>query len=264
MIRPACWLLTSTVGELRGVHRPSSLLSRSCLVRTGVPGQLERLDGQSARRTSLRAGADHYHRRWTRHSASRRSDQRGLRDQPEQSRGARSRPGRRSRGARSTRSRCGGTRRRRGGTRRATVPGDGDRGRRDGRRSQARIGRGERQYRGTGPGDGPEDVPLSSGRSGAGTATDSRCGDEAGRGSHETLRKTEFGSTQPKAYEETFEEPEAINAADDDGVKVIGDWIVERIHDKEKLPTSRAVRREAARVCRADEYRIRNDEWLER
>ena len=78
-----------------------------------------------------------------------------------------------------------------------------------------------------------------------------------------TLPNTEFSWIQRKAYEMTFEELEAIDADDDDeGITAIGDWIVERIHDKERLPTSRAVRREAAKFCRANGYQVRNDEWL--
>ncbi|NKE35817.1 hypothetical protein GWG54_08285 [Natronococcus sp. JC468] len=78
-----------------------------------------------------------------------------------------------------------------------------------------------------------------------------------------TLRNTDFSWTQRKAYEKTFQELKAIDADDDDeGIQVIGDWIVERIRDKETLPTSRAVRREAAKFCRANGYQIRNDEWL--
>jgi hypothetical protein len=79
----------------------------------------------------------------------------------------------------------------------------------------------------------------------------------------ETLRNTEFGWTQRKAYEKTFQELKAIDADDDDeGVQVISDWIVERIRDKERLPSSRAVRREAAEFCRTNGYQVRNDEWL--
>lgn len=79
----------------------------------------------------------------------------------------------------------------------------------------------------------------------------------------ETLPNTEFSWTQRKAYEMTPQELEAIDADDDDeGVRVIGDWIVERIRGEERLPTSRAVRREAAKFCRANGYQVRNDEWL--
>lgn len=79
----------------------------------------------------------------------------------------------------------------------------------------------------------------------------------------ETLRNTEFSWTQRKAYEKTFQELKAIDADDDDeGIQAIREWIVERIRDKERLPTSRAVRREAAKFCRANGYQVRNDEWL--
>ena len=78
-----------------------------------------------------------------------------------------------------------------------------------------------------------------------------------------TLRNAEFSSAQRDAYEKTFQELEAIDADDDDeGIRAISDWIVERIRDKETLPTSRAVRREAAKFCRTNGYEVRNDEWL--
>lgn len=78
-----------------------------------------------------------------------------------------------------------------------------------------------------------------------------------------TLRNTEFSWTQRKAYEKTFEELKAIDSQDDDaGIRAISDWIVERISDRESLPSSRGVRREAAKFCRANGYQVRNDEWL--
>ncbi|WP_336035361.1 DUF5789 family protein [Halobacterium yunchengense] len=79
----------------------------------------------------------------------------------------------------------------------------------------------------------------------------------------EALRNTEFAWTQRKAYEKTFRELEAVDADDDDeGIQAITDWIVERIRTRETLPTSRAVRREAAGFCRANGHQVRNDEWL--
>jgi hypothetical protein len=79
----------------------------------------------------------------------------------------------------------------------------------------------------------------------------------------ETLPNTDLGESQRDAYERTFRELKAIDADDEDeGVRAIADWIVERIRDKEKLPGSRAVRRQAAKFCRANGYEVRNDEWL--
>lgn len=79
----------------------------------------------------------------------------------------------------------------------------------------------------------------------------------------ETLPNAEFGWTQRNAYELTFRELEAIDASDDDkGITAIGDWIVERIHEKDALPSSRAVRRQAAKFCRANGYDVRVDDWL--
>jgi hypothetical protein len=69
--------------------------------------------------------------------------------------------------------------------------------------------------------------------------------------------------SQRDAYERTFAELAAIDAVDDDeGIPVIADWIVERIREKEKLPSSRGVRREAAKYCRSNASQVRNDEWL--
>jgi len=78
-----------------------------------------------------------------------------------------------------------------------------------------------------------------------------------------TLSDERLGTSQREAYEKTLRELIAIDAVDDDeGVDAITDWIVQRIHDKEKLPGSRDVRREAAKFCRKNGYEVRNDEWL--
>jgi len=72
-----------------------------------------------------------------------------------------------------------------------------------------------------------------------------------------------FGTSQRDGYERTFWELKAIDADDDDeGIQVIADWIVERIHEKETLPASRDVRRQAAKFCRSNGYSVRNDDWL--
>ncbi|MEF8914563.1 DUF5789 family protein [Natronomonas sp.] len=78
-----------------------------------------------------------------------------------------------------------------------------------------------------------------------------------------TLPSVEFGTSQRDAYERTFRELAAIDADDEnEGIRAIREWIVERIHEKEELPGSRAVRREAASFCRENGYEVRNDEWL--
>lgn len=79
----------------------------------------------------------------------------------------------------------------------------------------------------------------------------------------DTLPNATLSGSQRDAYEKTFRELEAIDAVDDDeGIPVIRDWIVEQIREKEKLPGSRAVRRQAAKFCRSSGYEVRNDEWL--
>ena len=79
----------------------------------------------------------------------------------------------------------------------------------------------------------------------------------------ETLPNTEIGRSQREAYEKTFRELKAIDADDEDeGIRVIADWITDQIRAKGKIPGSRDVRREAARFCRKNGYSVRNDEWL--
>ena len=78
-----------------------------------------------------------------------------------------------------------------------------------------------------------------------------------------SIPNTELGTSQREAYEKTFRELEDIDADDEnEGIKIVADWIVDRIREKERVPGSRDVRREAAEFCRANGYEIRNDEWL--
>jgi hypothetical protein len=78
-----------------------------------------------------------------------------------------------------------------------------------------------------------------------------------------TISNDRLRDSQREAYERTFRELRDIDAVDEDeGIGSVADWIVERIEEKEKLPGSRAVRRQAAKICRANGYEVRNDEWL--
>ncbi|SHH14616.1 DUF5789 family protein [Halobaculum gomorrense] len=77
------------------------------------------------------------------------------------------------------------------------------------------------------------------------------------------LPDAEVEGSQRDGYERTLRELAAIDAVDEDeGIRVIADWVVEQIREDRKLPGSRAVRREAATYCRANGYEVRNDEWL--
>lgn len=78
-----------------------------------------------------------------------------------------------------------------------------------------------------------------------------------------SLPNETLGGSQYDGYERTFRELARIDPMDDDeAVEVVGDWVVERIREKEKLPTSRAVRREAGKVCRRAGHEVSNDDWL--
>lgn len=74
---------------------------------------------------------------------------------------------------------------------------------------------------------------------------------------------TRLEGSQRAAYEKTLVELDELDAADaNEGLGEITDWILDRIRDTGSLPGSRAVRRKAAKVCRANGYEISNDDWL--
>ncbi|WP_277542241.1 DUF5789 family protein [Haloarcula laminariae] len=78
-----------------------------------------------------------------------------------------------------------------------------------------------------------------------------------------TVSNDRLPDSQREAYERTFRELRDIDAVDEDeAIGTVADWAVEQIDEKGKTPGSRAVRRQAAKVCRANGYEVRNDEWL--
>ncbi|KPN31018.1 hypothetical protein SY89_01760 [Halolamina pelagica] len=79
----------------------------------------------------------------------------------------------------------------------------------------------------------------------------------------ETIPNVEFSSSKRDAYEKTIRALQAVDAIDEDeGVHAITEWIVDRIEEKGKLPGSRDVRRQGAKITRGTGYEVRNDEWL--
>lgn len=79
----------------------------------------------------------------------------------------------------------------------------------------------------------------------------------------ETLPKAGLPRSQRKAYQMTFQKLKAVDADDDDeGIRVISDWILGYIDNKQRPPGSREVRRQAAKFCRTNGYRVHSDEWL--
>ena len=78
-----------------------------------------------------------------------------------------------------------------------------------------------------------------------------------------TLQNESLDDSQRHAYEKTLRALKGIDADDEDeGVEVVRDWLVAQIRERERLPDSRSVRREAAEFCRANGYEVRDDEWL--
>jgi|AntRauMinimDraft_4_1070384.scaffolds.fasta_scaffold00010_122 hypothetical protein len=77
------------------------------------------------------------------------------------------------------------------------------------------------------------------------------------------LPNKEFGRSQRDAFERTFLELVAIDEVDyDQGVRIVADWTVDQIRERDVIPGSREIRRRAATYCRENGYEVRNDEWL--
>lgn len=73
----------------------------------------------------------------------------------------------------------------------------------------------------------------------------------------------EFTESVRDAYEKSLRAMAAVDTDDEDsGVRALREWIVERIDEKGKLPSSRDVRRRGAKIVREQGYEVRNDEWL--
>lgn len=79
----------------------------------------------------------------------------------------------------------------------------------------------------------------------------------------DTIQNAEFSRSKREAYERTLRALAAKDETDEDeGLTVVTDWIVERIHETETLPKSRRVRNRGAKFCRENGYTVRDDEWL--
>ncbi|MFC7020715.1 MULTISPECIES: DUF5789 family protein [Haloarcula] len=79
----------------------------------------------------------------------------------------------------------------------------------------------------------------------------------------DSMQGVSLEGSQRQGYEKTLRALKAVTPDDDDeGLEVVGDWIVEQLRSDGALPGSRAVRRRAAEFSRANGYPVRNDEWL--
>ena len=80
---------------------------------------------------------------------------------------------------------------------------------------------------------------------------------------HAAVSNDRLGDSRREAYEQTFRALRDIDGVDEDeGIGAVADWVVAQVDEKGKLPGSRAVRRQAAKICRANGYQVSNDEWL--
>lgn len=69
--------------------------------------------------------------------------------------------------------------------------------------------------------------------------------------------------SQRDAYFRTLREVAALDDTHEESALTdVADWTVAEIEESRKLPGSRAVRRQAAKICRANGHEIRTDEWL--
>ncbi|WP_434522691.1 hypothetical protein [Halorubrum sp. AS12] len=77
------------------------------------------------------------------------------------------------------------------------------------------------------------------------------------------LENVDFGRSQHEAFERTFRAlSDADELDDEEGVRAVADWVVDRIRETESVPGSRDVRRQGAKYCRKHGYEVRDDEWL--
>lgn len=64
-------------------------------------------------------------------------------------------------------------------------------------------------------------------------------------------------------YEKTLRALQSVTPDDEDeGIDVVTDWTVEQTEQKGTLPSSRSVRRRAAKYCRSNGYEVSANTWL--
>jgi len=66
--------------------------------------------------------------------------------------------------------------------------------------------------------------------------------------------------SQRRAYEKSLEAVDDL--ASEAAVKRLATWVADTIREKEKLPTSRRVRKKGAEICRDAGYSVSTEDWL--
>lgn len=72
--------------------------------------------------------------------------------------------------------------------------------------------------------------------------------------------ETQSGRSRRGAYEKSLEE--VRDTADRAEADQLATWIADRIREKEKLPSSKQVRKQGAKICRDAGYSVSTNDWL--
>ena len=79
-------------------------------------------------------------------------------------------------------------------------------------------------------------------------------------GSHERYEAEKEGRSRRRAYEKSIEA--VAELAGKTEAERLATWIETTIRDKEKLPSSRRVRKEGAEICRDAGHSVSTNDWL--
>ena len=79
-------------------------------------------------------------------------------------------------------------------------------------------------------------------------------------GTREQYEAKQKGRSRRRAYEKSIEEVRDVAGSTE--AKQLAQWIEERIREKKRLPTSRRVRKEGAKICRDAGHSVSTNDWL--
>lgn len=76
----------------------------------------------------------------------------------------------------------------------------------------------------------------------------------------EQYKEAKSGRSRRRAYEKSLEE--VRDTADTAEANQLAEWIATRIREKKKLPSSKQVRKQGAKICRDSGYSVSTNDWL--